>query len=410
MQKEVRAFEDKLRSLFFELYSKIKTPEAELKAVFHKRHIQNVKARIPPQRYVLSQFRTPPPSNYAKQKQSFSSQGKAKLQTSLMQLDHQIKRIAAGHNDALNIEISPKRLDSYSPEEVRSPLPQYSYTTGRIEETALLPSINEMSLVDKAQENESARLQRKFEATSQKIKQFADHLDNLKVYTKVHSGKIAGHNRDDLVGALKSQTRRHGVILDKAVRFRSKTKASRVKDSGSSTPIKRARSVTVEPIVKGPSMPKPRIKRKPKSFQEVQTEQDSKLNLLLSRIEQDRSKKLTEKLHLLQKTHGYGADQDLASVRRLQEKRRQKRALDNRKQQTIYSRAVFNLRYVAHELTENVKSVINYMKVLLEAGEVLKEKEFIAILELAGQLTDEDSQKTVKSILRQFGIRDSIIS
>mmetsp|Transcript_19886 Transcript_19886/g.36676 ORF Transcript_19886/g.36676 Transcript_19886/m.36676 type:complete len:411 (+) Transcript_19886:4259-5491(+) len=410
MQKEVRAFEDKLRQLFFNLYSQIQTPEAELKALSHKRQIRTLRPiSQSPHRTALTQKRSPSnPSPSSNQRRSFSSIGKVKLQTSLQSLDTQVKRIAAGHTGSLSIETSPARRQDSNTPDLLSPLPQYSYTTGRIEETKTLPSISEVSLVDKIRESETAKAQRKIDATYNKIKAFATHLDNLKIYAKVAPGKVWRSNREDLSNFVRVHTRRDGIILDKAVKFRRKTKDSRVKaDSGTATPKKRVRSFTVEPLMRSQNKPK---KIPQKSFVDVQTEQDSKLNLLLSRIQVDRSRKLSEKLVLLKKVKGYGAEQDLRAIRRIQEKRRKQRASENAKQQKIYSRAVVNLRYVAHELSESVVKFLNSIKAALEAGDVLKEEEFSEIFESIGPLPDEESSKTAKSILRQFGVKDSIIN
>jgi hypothetical protein len=163
----------------------------------------------------------------------------------------------------------------------------------------------------------------------------------------------------------------------------------------------------VEPLITQSTPKTPKLKLK--SFDEVQSEQDSKLGLLLTCIDHDRSKKLSEKSVLLRQAPRFGvASKDLAAVRRAQERRRRKRQQENQKQQKIYTQAVLNLRYVGHELKDNVVNFLNSLKAYLETGEVLKASDVEVMLEEISQPLDEDSQKTVRAVIRQFGMSDQI--
>jgi hypothetical protein len=282
--------------------------------------------------------------------------------------------------------------------------------TGKLEDTKALPSIGEVSLGERTQETEAGKLFKKIEATSSKISQFTEHLENLKNYSREYPGKLWRPQRKDLDSLMRVHAkRRNGVMFDKTPNFRRATKDSRARAESVITAASkhRLRSITVEPLITQSTPKTPKLKLK--SFDEVQSEQDSKLGLLLTCIDHDRSKKLSEKSVLLRQAPRFGvASKDLAAVRRAQERRRRKRQQENQKQQKIYTQAVLNLRYVGHELKDNVVNFLNSLKAYLETGEVLKASDVEVMLEEISQPLDEDSQKTVRAVIRQFGMSDQI--
>jgi hypothetical protein len=398
MQKEVRDHEETMRRLFFNLYSQIKTPEAELKAKDYQRALRPTRRSVKNTPLALPTLRTSP-SPPRPTRRTLSSVGKTKLHDSLHQLEHKIKRIAAGQNDSSTIDLSLRR-GYYSPSpELLSPLPTCSYITGKLEETFILPTINEVRLVEKPHDSEANKVLSKFDAANNKMKQFAAHFNSVSIYAKGSPGKVW---RPDL-GKL-GRSRRNGIILDKAVEFHRDTTDTIT--SRSPSPPSPMKSCMVEPMIKSSVKPK---NTSPKSFTEVVSEQDSHLELLLSRVDLDRSKRRNEKLKLLKKPLGYGASEDLAAFRRLHEKRRKIRLIENSRQQQIYSRAVYNLRYVAHELSPSIVTLLNSFKAFLEAGEVLSDPEVALMLEVIGQPQDEESQKTARGLLRQFELSEGLI-